>query len=290
MHVHTRHSGMCNVPLLSRVCRESYNDPMELYRVLKARGMELVTVTDHDSIDAAESLRQFPDFFLSEEVTCRTPAGTEIHVGVFDINETQHIELQRRRDNLASLFAYLGEQRLLFCANHIFSALTGARRAEDFALFVKEFPAFETRNGQMAARSNDPAKMLALRHGKIGLGGSDAHTLAAAGKTYTEVRASRTKEEFFEALKRRQCKAGGEHGGWLKLTSAAMDIAFSFLSEKPVMLPLLPLAAAVPAVTFTNGLLEAAFAAKWAEWTGCRRGSNARSLALRRRAATEVAS
>ena len=30
---------------------ESYSDPIETHRVLKARGMELVTLTDHNSID-----------------------------------------------------------------------------------------------------------------------------------------------------------------------------------------------------------------------------------------------
>jgi len=63
--VHTIHSGMCTVPLLSRICRESYNDPLEVYTTLKRRGMDLVTITDHDSIDAAETLRRYPDFFLS---------------------------------------------------------------------------------------------------------------------------------------------------------------------------------------------------------------------------------
>ena len=81
LHVHTRHSGMCTIPLLNRVSRESYSDPEAVYQTLKRRGMDLVTVTDHDSIDAAEQLRRYPDFFLSEEVTCITPSGTEIHTG-----------------------------------------------------------------------------------------------------------------------------------------------------------------------------------------------------------------
>src|ERR1700761_4259998 len=57
LHVHTRHSGMCNIPGFHRFCRESYNDPEAVYQTLKRRGMDLVTVTDHDSIDAAEQLR-----------------------------------------------------------------------------------------------------------------------------------------------------------------------------------------------------------------------------------------
>src|SRR5579863_1505817 len=96
LHVHTMHSGMCSVPLISRICRECYNDPLEVYETLKQRGMDFVTVTDHDSIDAAECLRRYPDFFLSEEVSCRTSSGTWLHVGVYDIQERDHVEMQRR--------------------------------------------------------------------------------------------------------------------------------------------------------------------------------------------------
>src|ERR1700690_4475617 len=113
LHVHTRHSGMCTVPVMSRICLESYNQPRALYETLKQRGMDLVTVTDHDSIGAAAELRHHPDFFLSEEVTCRTSRGTELHVGVYDITERDHVEIQRRRDDLAALFGYLNEREIL---------------------------------------------------------------------------------------------------------------------------------------------------------------------------------
>ncbi len=76
---------MCNTPGLSRICRESYNQPEEVYHRCKKRGMSIVTVTDHDSIDSAEELRKYPDFFLSEEVTVRMPSGTELHLGVYGI-------------------------------------------------------------------------------------------------------------------------------------------------------------------------------------------------------------
>jgi len=60
LHVHTHASGSCNVPWLRRICRESYNEPLEAYRTLKARGMDLVTVTDHDSIGAVETNEDGP--------------------------------------------------------------------------------------------------------------------------------------------------------------------------------------------------------------------------------------
>src|SRR5260370_17014625 len=102
LHVHTRHSGMCTIPVLRRICRESYNDPDEVYETLKRRGMDLVTVTDHDSIDAAERLRRHPDFFLSEEVSCMTPSGPELHLGVYGPAPPAHPQLPPPPPNLPS--------------------------------------------------------------------------------------------------------------------------------------------------------------------------------------------
>ena len=121
LHVHSVASGMCSTPVLNRICRESYNDAAEVYERLKTLGMGIVTVTDHDSIDAAEALRKYPDFFLSEEVTVRMPTGTEIHLGAYDIRERDHIEIQRRRNDFISLVMYLSERKLFFSVNHVFS-------------------------------------------------------------------------------------------------------------------------------------------------------------------------
>jgi predicted metal-dependent phosphoesterase TrpH len=178
LHVHTDCSGMCTVPVARRFCQESYNDPLELYWLLKRRDMDLVTVTDHDSIDAAEYLRRFPDFFLSEEVTCTMPSGTEVHVGVYDIPERDHVQIQQRRRDVPALIAYLRQRGLLFAVNHVFSALTGRRTDADFALFQNFFPAMETLNGQLLPACNGAAETLSARWGKIPLGGSDSHTLA----------------------------------------------------------------------------------------------------------------
>src|SRR5260370_23904928 len=137
LHVHTLHSGMGTVPVASRFCRESYNQPSAVYEKLKRTGMDLVTITDHDSIDAVESLRSHPDFFLSEEATCRMPSGTEVHVGIYDITEAQHIQIQRRRDDFLSLLAYLREQQLFFSVNHLFSGLTGRRDPSHYEKFLR---------------------------------------------------------------------------------------------------------------------------------------------------------
>src|SRR5260370_16977371 len=65
LHVHSIASGMFTAPGLNRICRESYNDPAEVYDRLKRMSMSIVTITDHDSIDVAPPLRPHPTFFLS---------------------------------------------------------------------------------------------------------------------------------------------------------------------------------------------------------------------------------
>ena len=264
MHVHTRHSGMCTIPLLNRVCRESYSEPQPLYETLKGRGMDLVTVTDHDSIDAVEQLRRHPDFFLSEEVTALTPGGTELHIGVYDIEERHHIEIQRRRKDLPALSAYLGEQGLFYTVNHVYSSLTGRRTGHDFTLFARHFSGMEVLNGQIPALNNRRAVDLAENWGKAGIGGSDAHTLAALGRTYTQVNGARTKREFLDGLRAGRATSHGESGGYWKLTRAVWELGLAMMRENRWTLLLLPLAAAVPLVTLANCLREFAFVSHWA--------------------------
>ena len=267
LHVHTRHSGMCTVPLLDRVCRESYNDPESVYEALKHQGMDLVTVTDHDSIDATESLCKYPDFFLSEEVSAVSPSGTNLHIGVYDIREQHHQEIERRRDDLMSLVAYLGEQQLFFTINHVYSSLTGQRTESDFTLFARYFPGIEALNGQIPEVCNRRASDLAATLGKGVMGGSDAHTMAALGRTYTAVSGARNKDEFISGLRCGQASLHGESGNYWKLTSAVIHLASKMMREKPWTLCLSPLFLAVPAVTLANCFRELAFVYQWSSRT-----------------------
>jgi predicted metal-dependent phosphoesterase TrpH len=263
LHVHTHHSGMCTVPVMNRICRESYNDPLEVYETLKRRGMDLVTVTDHDSIDAAEPLRRHPDFFLSEEVSCTTEHGTHLHMGVYGIEERDHADLQLRRDDLPRLVACLCQKRLLFSINHVFSSLTGPRTEADFEYFAKNFPAMETHNGQMLEIANRYAAAFAERTGLIAMGGSDAHTLASLGRTYTSVAGATNPAEYLEKLKQGRSVPTGESGDTWKLTKAVWTIGASMVREKPWTAMLTPLMALVPPIMIVNFLMELSFAAKW---------------------------
>jgi predicted metal-dependent phosphoesterase TrpH len=256
---------MCTIPVLKRVCLESYNQPQALYAQLKQRGMDLVTVTDHDSIDAVEELRRYPDFFLSEEVTCTMPSGTEMHAGVYGISEHDHIELQRRRDDIESLLAYAVENQLFVTVNHLYSSLTGPRTDDDFAVFARDFHGVETLNGQMLKRSNRLADDFARLYGKPMIGGSDSHTLAGVARTFTEVAGARNVQEFLAGMRRGQSVAIGESGDYFKLTSAIFDIGGSLINAKPWMVMGAGLFALAPVVTLANYLREITFAWYWGQ-------------------------
>jgi len=264
LHVHTTGSGMCNTPGLTRICRESYNQPEDLYRRCKQRGMSMVTVTDHDSVEAAETLRKYPDFFLSEEVTVRMPSGTEMHLGVYGISEKDHAEIQRRRNDFIALLMYLSERKLFFSVNHVFSGLTGHREEEDFQWFASYVPAFEIRNGLMWVEANRHAERLAGKLGKIGVAGSDSHTLSGVGLTFTEVPGARTVAEYFTGLRAGRGVVHGEHGTYTKLTLDILRFVGSALKENPMAAAILPLTVFMPLITAGHWLNEIRFCKKWA--------------------------
>lgn len=254
---------MCTIPLLSRFCGESYNQPAEVYDKLKRLGMDLVTITDHDSIGAVEELRSKPDFFLSEEVTCILPSGRELHVGVYDIAERDHEELQRRRNDFESFRVYLEERELFYSANHIFSCLTGARSIEDFELFERAFPALETRNGHMLRIANENAALLADFAARAEVGGSDAHAIASVGCAYTVVPYARDKREFLDGLRRGLGRVRGETGGYVKLTRDVWSIGRGMVANNPRTFPIALLGVAAPLVTLGNYVVESVFARWW---------------------------
>jgi hypothetical protein len=235
--------------------------------------MDLVTVTDHDSIGAVAELGRHPDFFLSQEVTVTMPGGGEAHVGVYDITERQHVEIQARRTDVPRLIAYLNEQQRFFAINHVFSSLTGTRAVSDFELFQREFPALEVRNAAMLRVANRSAAKLARRWGKAQLGGSDAHALRSVGRAYTVVPGARSKEEFFAGLRAGQSQVQGGHGSYFLLTAEVLSIVGSMIRDNPATLALAPIAALIPLVVLGNYGKEVMFAHRWRSHFGLGRGA-----------------
>src|SRR6476646_5536428 len=98
LHVHSYHSGYNHdLPFLRS--RDCYTPPAEVYRTAKARGMDLVTITDHDSISC-----WLPD----------SDPAIEVHLGAYGLTEQAHRDIQPLRGNAWDVIAYLQQQRIFF--------------------------------------------------------------------------------------------------------------------------------------------------------------------------------
>jgi predicted metal-dependent phosphoesterase TrpH len=231
LHVHTRYSGYVDLPVLEHLGRDSYSDPHEVYAVAKRRGMDLVTITDHDSIEGALLLAHLPDFIVGEEVTCVVPGGRNVHLNVWGIDEGQHEQIAARRRDADALFALLAEQRIPAAVNHLFSPLTGRRAVEDFHVALAGVGLIEAQNGMMPPATNEYARLVGKHLGLSTVGGSDAHTLARVGHTFTTVPRARNRDEFLAGLRAGLTVPAGGAGSYARLTADVARVVAAAYGE-----------------------------------------------------------
>ena len=115
LHVHSDSSTHPNEWILRQLgAQESYTDPEDLYRIAKARGMDAVTITDHNTIDGCLSIAHHEDVFLSCEYTTyfRTD-GCKAHVLCYNITPEQHQQIQEVRSDIFALVAFLKEHGIV---------------------------------------------------------------------------------------------------------------------------------------------------------------------------------
>lgn len=155
---------------------ESYSDPLIVYRLLKQRGMSLVTLTDHNSIDGVRELldRGFGDVFVSAEMTATFPEdGCNIHVTVANMTEAQFTEVDRLRGNVYEMVAYVDQEiageaasrkgnRLAYFMTHPLMSTQNRAYGREGALAIEHiekalllFSAFEVQNGSRTRALNE---------------------------------------------------------------------------------------------------------------------------------------
>ena len=220
LHLHSYHSGHAG-HLRFLHARDCYSEPEAVYAAAKARGMDLVTITDHDSVDGClEFLERRPDaedFFISEEIECHVPdVDLRVHIGAYGINERVHRDIQPLRHNVFEAVAYLRSEGIFYALNHPFFFFKGQLSLDDYlGLAAQLFPAFEVRNGTMLAAHNELVEAIVRQSSAsrplTAIGGSDSHTLGGIGTTYTEAPGT-TRDEFLQSLRAGRARAGGQHG------------------------------------------------------------------------------
>jgi predicted metal-dependent phosphoesterase TrpH len=217
LHVHSHHSGLNgNLPFLRS--RDCYSSPEDVYRTARANGMDLVTITDHDSVagcvEILERHPDAPDFIVGEEISCWWPGvPLAIHVGAYGTTEAVHREVQPLRRNVREVIACLRERSVISILNHPLHFFRWQVPLDQFLRLLSAVDGVEVRNGTMLAAHNVLTERLlgSASRGCAAVGGSDAHTLRRVGRTWTEAPAS-TREEFLACLRTGRTSAGGAHG------------------------------------------------------------------------------
>jgi len=227
MHCHSTASQLSRLGVQRSLgLPECATPPEEVYELAKRRGMDFVTITDHDTIDGGLELADRPDCFVSEELTARFAGEPQaVHILCYGITPGDHEWLQAHAGDAEACAAYLHEHEIACALAHPFYNVTAPLSARHRRRLTELFPIWEVRNGSRAAELNMPAVIYVETHGSTGIGGSDDHAGVDIGRTFTEAPAAATPEEFLDRIRRGEAAAGGEQGSAAKWAHAAMALA-----------------------------------------------------------------
>jgi glycosyltransferase involved in cell wall biosynthesis/predicted metal-dependent phosphoesterase TrpH len=233
MHVHSTASTLSKLGIQRSLgLPECATPPEEVYELAKRRGMDFVTITDHDTVAGGLELAHLPDTFLSEELTVWFKGEPQaVHVLCYGITPEDHEWLQAHNDDVEACAEYLRAGGIACALAHPFYAVEAPLTARHRRRLAKIFPIWETRNGSRAKELNLPAFVYIETHGGTGIGGSDDHAGVDIGRTYTETPAASTPSEFLAHIRAGRAAAHGEQGSAAKWAHAAMALSIRSLGR-----------------------------------------------------------
>ena len=214
---------------------ECATPPEEVYELAKRRGMDFVTITDHDTIDGAlELAAKYDDAFVSEELTAWFRGEPQaVHILCWDITQADHERLQDLADDVEAVGNELRERSIACALAHPFYAVEAPLLPRHRRRLAQLFGIWETRNGSRARELNAPAVVYIETHGGTGVGGSDDHAGVDVGRTFTETPHARNWRTFLDYVVLGNARARGEQGSAAKWTHSAMGIATRALGHGP---------------------------------------------------------
>jgi glycosyltransferase involved in cell wall biosynthesis/predicted metal-dependent phosphoesterase TrpH len=256
LHVHSEHSDRpYSWFLRSGKSAECYTAVKHVYETAIARGMNLVTITDHDNIDAALELAAIaPNTFISEEVSARFPEdGNIMHVIALDLSEAEHVELQRLRGNIYELAQYLHDADIPAFLCHPLSAVNRRLDASHIERCLLMFRNLELRNGTrdaehetclsriLAGTGPETLARYAARHprtpwlNRFGryavVGGSDDHGRIGIARAFTSFPGEASAAGLRAALRAYATQPGGQHATQRTLGHNAYGVLTGFLKS-----------------------------------------------------------
>src|SRR5881398_2845910 len=255
LHIHSRYSARSEEWLFRRFdFPDSYSDPKELHRQLLERGMNYVTITDHDTIDGCLQIIDLPHTFISEQVTTYFPQDPcKLHILVWGISQEQHGKIEGVRDNIFELQHYLQIAQIAHAVAHPLYSVNGQLDASHLERLILLFKHFEGINGLRDALLSDLAQILfkqltsdkidayANRHNlapthaepwkKIFIGGSDDHGGQFAASAFTETPDAESAAKFLEYVRSGDCSARGHGGTPLALSHGFYNTVACFIED-----------------------------------------------------------
>lgn len=273
LHIHSRHSTRAADWVLRRLdFPASASDPLELYGMLRAAGMRFVTLTDQNTIEGCLEIAHMPDVILGEEVATVFPEDDcRIHVLVWGLNEAQHREIEKARESIYDLQAYLFAQNLAHAVAHPFHSLNGKLgplHLQKLALMFRHFEGINGRYGELASASaqsllgNLTPRHIEIFNARTGLepthdepwrkvftGGSDDHGGTHPAGAFTETAACATAEDFLQNIREGRCEAAGRAGTPLAMAHGTYSTAFEYAKARLPLKPGDPTAALLEKIT-----------------------------------------
>jgi glycosyltransferase involved in cell wall biosynthesis/predicted metal-dependent phosphoesterase TrpH len=234
LHVHSTASEESRLGVQRAVgLPECATPPQEVYELAKRRGMDFVTITDHDTIDGVLAIAERPDVFVSEELTASFRGEPQaVHVLCYGITPADHEWLQAHSSDVEECARYLHAGDILCALAHPYYNVGAPLTARHRRRLADLFPIWEVRNGSRARELNRPAAIYIGTREGIGIGGSDDHAGVDIGRTFTEAPAAATPAEYLAHVRAGEVVARGAQGGAAKWAHAAIALAARALGSE----------------------------------------------------------
>ncbi len=214
---------------------ECATPPEEVYRLARRRGMDFVTITDHDTIAGVLQIADRPDVFISEELTAHFRGEPQaVHVLCYGITPEDHEWLQGHRHDVEICAAYMYEHEIVCALAHPYYMVGAPLTARHRRRLAELFGIWEIRNGARARELNRPAATYVGTRDGIGIGGSDDHAGVDIGRTWTETPAASTPAQLLAHIRAGRVTAGGAQGSAAKWAHAAIALAARALGRGEV--------------------------------------------------------
>ncbi|MDD3311060.1 glycosyltransferase [Pseudodesulfovibrio sp.] len=255
LHVHSKYSTRPSQWILQKIgCPESFTEPADLYAIARSRGMDLVTITDHNTIRGSLEIAHLPGTFVSEEITTYFPEDRcKLHVLAWDITEAQHEEIQRVRENVFDLVPYLRGEGVTHALAHPLFAVNDRLTPAHFEQALLLFKTFEE-NGTRDARQNQVVRdiltrltpgdieRLANAHGiapvgdepwvKAIMGGSDDHSSLNVARMHTVLPGAPSVANVHQGLRAGTCRPAGTPATPRTMAHNLYGIAYNFYRSR----------------------------------------------------------